>query len=45
MGSSNIATLGDSTIMVGGAFVSVSVADEEIPANYEGIINIEVNKI
>lgn len=45
VGIRNNTTPGDLTIMAGNSFVSVPVASEGIPANFEGIVNIEVNKI
>ena len=45
VGTSNTATPGDLTVMAGSAFVSVPSDDYGIPTNYEGVINIEVDKI
>lgn len=45
VGSVNVASGGSMTMMAGGTYVSVPVSDQGIPANYEGIINIEIDKL
>ena len=45
VGSSNVAVPSDFTTMAGNTFISIPIDNPNIPANYEGIINIEVDKI